>query len=371
MSYDSAVGRFMYHRIMRTGDRHLTTMTEKGANMQSSHWNIKPEGKPARYPGAITDVPGIVVGHAHDNKAHTGCTVIVAEQGAVCGVDVRGSAPGTRETELLQPTALVQHIHALCLSGGSAFGLAAAQGVMQRLQEQGIGLDVGVAKVPIVPSAILFDLAIGNPTVVPTAEMGYVAVENATSEAVAEGNVGAGAGATLGKFAGVERAMKGGFGTASVQLPNGLVIGAAVAVNAVGEVRHPKHGTVLAGARADEKGQFIDPLSFLTQLANPFQATMKPGTNTTIAAIACNGTFTKTEMTKIAQMAHNGLARTIYPVHTMYDGDTVFAMTTGGIDASVDLAGMWAAEVLAYAVHNAIIAANSVEGVPCSQEWLD
>lgn len=338
--------------------------------MESSHYTNGAGDKSARYPGSITDVPGIALGHAQDNIAHTGCTVIVAEQGAVCGVDVRGSAPGTRETELLHPTALVQYIHAICLSGGSAFGLAAAQGVMQRLQEQEIGLDVGVAKVPIVPSAILFDLALGDPSVVPTAEMGYAAAVSASAGMVAEGNVGAGTGATLGKFAGIDRSMKGGFGTASVQLPNGLIVGAAVAVNAVGEVKHPKNGRTLAGARSDEKGSFIDPLSFLTQLANPFQGTIKPGTNTTIAAVACNGTFTKTEMTKIAQMAHNGLARTIYPVHTMYDGDTVFAMTTGGVESSVDLAGMWAAEVLGYAVHNAIIAAQSVDGAPCSQEWL-
>ncbi|MBN3526299.1 P1 family peptidase [Paenibacillus apiarius] len=320
------------------------------------------------YPGCITDVSGIKLGNAQDDAALTGCTVIIAEEGAVCGVDVRGSAPGTRETELLHPTALVQHIHALCLSGGSAFGLEASHGVMRYLKEQGIGLDVGVGKVPIVPSAILFDLGIGDPNVTPNAAMGYAAARDAIDTACPQGNIGAGMGATVGKYAGPARVMKGGFGTASVQLPGGLVVGAAVAVNAIGEVRDPKTGMTLAGARQEAAGSFIEPLSFLTHMANPFGHT-RPGTNTTIAALACNGDLTKTEMTKVAQMAHNGLARTIYPVHTMYDGDTVFAMTTGGVAASVDVVGIWAAEVLGYAVHNAIIAAESAGGVPAWRDW--
>lgn len=320
------------------------------------------------YPGSITDVPGIRIGHAQDEAALTGCTAIMAEEGAICGVDVRGSAPGTRETELLQPTAMVPHVHAICLSGGSAFGLEAAHGVMRYLQERGIGLDVGVGRVPIVPGAILFDLAIGRPDVTPTAAMGYAAAASASSSPPAQGNAGAGMGATVGKYAGPERSMKGGFGTASVKLPSGLVIGAAVAVNAVGEIRHPGHRGTAAGARGDEPGSFLAPLRYLSGLDKPF-AGMKPGTNTTIALVACNANLTKTEMNKVAEMAHNGLARTIFPVHTMFDGDTVFAMTTGGVDASVDLAGMWAAETLAYAIINAVTAAESAGGVPAARDW--
>lgn len=345
-----------------TGGRGFSSMTSQYGHHEAQ--------QALPYPGSITDVPGIRLGHAQDEAALTGCTVIMAEEGAVCGVDVRGSAPGTRETELLRPTAMVPHVHALCLSGGSAFGLEAAHGVMRCLQERGIGLDVGVGRVPIVPGAILFDLAIGRPDVTPTAAMGYAAAASASSSPPAQGNAGAGMGATVGKYAGPERAMKGGFGTASVRLPSGLVIGAAVAVNAVGEIRHPGHGGTAAGARGDEPGSFLAPLRYLSRLDKPF-AGMKPGTNTTIAAVACNANLTKTEMNKVAEMAHNGLARTIFPVHTMFDGDTVFAMTTGGVDASVDLAGMWAAETLAYAIINAVTAAESAGGVPASRDWME
>ncbi len=308
----------------------------------------------------ITDVPGIKVGHAQDEQALTGCTVVLVEDGAVCGVDVRGSAPGTRETDLLSPVNLVQQVHAICLSGGSAFGLDAACGVMAYLEERGIGLDVGVARVPIVPAAVLFDLAIGDPRVRPDRGMGYQAASRASTGAVAEGNVGAGCGATVGKLAGFERAMKSGLGTASRLLGSGLAVGAVVAVNAIGEVRARETGEVLAGPLGDD-GQWLDSLMLLAERSF---APIPPGTNTTIAVVASNANLTKAEANKVAQMAHDGLARTIVPVHTMYDGDTVFALATGGVNAPVDLVGALSAEVLAEAVERAVKAARSAGGRP-------
>ncbi|QQE76410.1 P1 family peptidase [Brevibacillus composti] len=313
--------------------------------------------------GTITDVPGIRVGHAEDTNAWTGCTVVIAEDAAVCGVDVRGSAPGTRETDLLDPVNLVSHVHAICLSGGSAYGLDAASGVMAYLEEQGIGLDVGFGVVPIVPAAVLFDLSIGNPKVRPTRDMGYAAASLASKEPVAQGNVGAGAGATVGKLNGFSQAMKSGIGSASRVLPNGLVIGALVAVNAVGHVKDPDSGEILAGPR-DEEGGIVDSLELMQQHAFNL---IPPGTNTTIGVVASNAVLTKAEAKKIAQMAHNGLARTIWPIHTMYDGDTLFAMGTGQVKASIDLIGTLSAEVLAEAVVRAVRTAQPAGGLPaCS-----
>lgn len=313
--------------------------------------------------GTITDVPGIRVGHAEDTDALTGCTVVIAEDAAVCGVDVRGSAPGTRETDLLDPVNLVSHVHAICLSGGSAYGLDAASGVMAYLEEQGIGLDVGFGVVPIVPAAVLFDLSIGNPKVRPTRDMGYAAACLASKEPVAQGNVGAGAGATVGKLNGFSQAMKSGIGSASRVLPNGLVIGALVAVNAVGHVKDPDSGEILAGPR-DEEGGIVDSLELMQQHAFSL---IPPGTNTTIGVVASNAVLTKAEAKKIAQMAHNGLARTIWPIHTMYDGDTLFAMGTGQVKASIDLIGTLSAEVLAEAVVRAVRTAKPAGGLPaCS-----
>jgi L-aminopeptidase/D-esterase-like protein len=313
--------------------------------------------------GSITDVPGIKVGHAHNKSALTGCTVVLTEQGAVCGVDVRGSAPGTRETDLLQPTHMVDRVHAILLSGGSAYGLDAATGVMQFLEERGYGLPVGVGVVPIVPAAVLFDLAIGNSNVRPDKEMGYQAAQNASADCSVQGNVGAGCGATVGKLAGLERAMKSGLGTASRTLPNGLVVGAIVAVNAVGEVRHPKTGQVLV-APCDDEGNLLDSLDLLMRMAH---APVFPGTNTTIGVVASNANLNKAQATKVAQMAHDGLARTIYPVHTMLDGDTLFAVATGGLDVPVDVVGAVSAEVLADAVVNAVKAAEAAGGLPSYQ----
>ncbi len=312
----------------------------------------------------IVDVPGIKVGHAQDKDALTGCTVILCGSGAVAGVDVRGSAPGTRETDLLDPVNLVNQVHAICLSGGSAYGLDAASGVMRYLEEQGSGLFVGVGIVPIVPAAVLFDLAIGSSSIRPDASMGYKAAQNASCEPVAIGNVGAGCGATVGKLAGFEHAMKSGLGSASVTLQSGVTVGAIVAVNAVGEVRDPKTGIVLAGARSED-GTLLDSLLLLQNEQMQF---LKPGTNTTIGVIATNAKLTKAEANKVAQMAHDGLARTIFPVHTMHDGDTLFALSTGDINASVTMIGTLAADVLEKAVVRAVKEAAGAGGLLAYQD---
>ncbi|PLR92028.1 P1 family peptidase [Bacillus sp. T33-2] len=313
----------------------------------------------------ITDVPGIKVGNVEDANAYTGCTVLLMEEGAVCGVDVRGSAPGTREIDLLNPINLVEKVHGLCLAGGSAYGLDAASGVMQFLEEQGHGLNVGVGVVPIVPGAVLFDLPVGDPSVRPDKKMGYEASKRASRGEFATGNIGAGCGATVGKAAGFNRAMKGGLGTASRVYPNGLIVGAIVAVNAVGEVRDPVTGRILAGPR-DSMGRIRNSLDFMLENSlDPLTA----GTNTTIGAVASNANFNKVQAAKIASMAHDGLARTLYPIHTMYDGDTIFSIATGGVDVKVDIVGAIAAEVMAEAVLNAIYSAESIEGFPAYRDF--
>ncbi|MGG4446137.1 P1 family peptidase [Brevibacillus porteri] len=316
--------------------------------------------------GTIVDVPGVFVGHAQNEETLTGCSVIMLEKPSVCGVDVRGSAPGTRETDLLDPVNLVSVVHAICLSGGSAYGLDAATGVMQYLEEHGIGLDVGYGVVPIVPAAVLFDLAVGDYRVRPDRPMGYEAAQAASHEKVAQGNVGAGTGATVGKLNGFGNAMKSGLGTASVILPNGLVIGAIVAVNAVGHVVDPQSGTIIAGPR-DEQGTIRDSMELLRQQAF---APIPPGTNTTIAVVASNAHLSKAEANKVAQMAHDGLARTIRPIHTMYDGDTIFAVATGEVEASVDLVGALSADVLAEAVSQAVKHAEEAGGLPSYRSYF-
>ncbi|MGF9817906.1 P1 family peptidase [Brevibacillus agri] len=310
--------------------------------------------------GTIVDVPGIRVGHAQNEAAMTGCSVVLLEKPSVCGVDVRGSAPGTRETDLLDPLNLVSVVHAICLSGGSAYGLDAASGVMQYLEEKGIGLDVGYGVVPIVPAAVLFDLAVGDYRVRPDRQMGYQAALAASSETVAQGNVGAGTGASVGKLNGFAHAMKSGLGSASLTLPSGLVIGALVAVNAVGHVVEPKTGVILAGPR-DERGEIRDSMDMMLQHAF---SPIPPGTNTTIAVVASNAKLTKAQAQKVAQMAHDGLARTIRPIHTMYDGDTIFAVATDEVGAAVDLVGALSADVLAEAVIQAVKAAKEAGGLP-------
>ncbi|MGF9905138.1 P1 family peptidase [Brevibacillus porteri] len=316
--------------------------------------------------GTIVDVPGVCVGHAQNEETLTGCSVIMLEKPSVCGVDVRGSAPGTRETDLLDPVNLVSVVHAICLSGGSAYGLDAATGVMQYLEEQGIGLDVGYGVVPIVPAAVLFDLAVGDYRVRPDRQMGYEAAQAASRETVAQGNVGAGTGASVGKLNGFGNAMKSGLGTASVTLPNGLVIGAIVAVNAVGHVVDPQSGTIIAGPR-DEQGTIRDSMEIMRQQAF---APIPPGTNTTIAVVASNARLSKAEANKVAQMAHDGLARTIRPIHTMYDGDTIFAVATGEVETSVDLVGALSADVLAEAVIQAVKHAEEAGGLPSYRSYF-
>ncbi len=314
---------------------------------------------------SLTDVPGIKVGHWTDCEAATGCTVVLCPAGAVAGVDVRGGAPGTRETDLLDPLCSVEKIHAIVLSGGSAFGLASADGVMQWLEERGIGFNVGVARVPIVPAAILFDLGLGSAKVRPTAASGYAACEAAGSDGVAQGNVGAGTGATVGKLLGPLRAMKGGLGCASQQIEGGVIVAALVCVNAVGNIVNPHTGQIIAGARALNGHGFVQELS---RTASSI-AEMAAGTNTTLAVIATNAALTKVGATKVAQMAHDGLARAIRPVHTHADGDIVFALSLGDKPSDVTRIGALAADVLADAVVNAIRAAETLHGLPAARDY--
>ncbi|MDP2994224.1 MAG: P1 family peptidase, partial [Anaerolineales bacterium] len=292
---------------------------------------------------AITDIPGIEVGQAQDDEALTGCTVILCRKGAVGGVDVRGSAPGTRETDLLNPINLVDKVHAVVLAGGSAFGLDAASGVMKYLAEQKIGYGLGATLVPIVPAAILFDLGLGKSARHPDPEMGYAAVSAAQAGPVAEGNVGAGTGATLGKIFGMAGAMKSGLGTTSIEIGGGVVVGAIVAVNAFGDVLDPVTGQIIAGARPAKlgpvklggSGQFADTLKVMQTLAGRTILSLATGGNTVIAVVATNAKFDKAQATKVAQMAHDGLARAVRPAHTMLDGDTIFALATGQKKADV------------------------------------
>ncbi len=316
---------------------------------------------------AITDVAGIKVGHFTDKRRPTGCTVILTEAGATAGVDVRGAAPGTRETDLLDPKNLVQQVHAIVLSGGSAFGLDTATGVVKYLEERGIGYDVGVAKVPIVPAAILFDLAIGDAKIRPDASAGYEACKNASDKMPVEGNVGAGAGATIGKLFGMNRAMKGGLGTAAIKLPNGFTVGALVAVNSVGDLF--ENGKLLAGARTPDGKKLMGAMPAILRGENP--PPLLGGTNTTIGVVATDAKLTKAECQKIAQMAHDGLARTINPAHTMFDGDTIFALATGKVEkvANVTLLGAIAAEAMAQAIVRAVKAAKGLPSLPSVSDF--
>jgi L-aminopeptidase/D-esterase-like protein len=275
---------------------------------------------------SIRDVPGIAVGHATDPVGVTGCTVVLADGGAVAGVDVRGSAPGTRETDLLRPTALVERIHAICFAGGSAFGLAAADGVMRYLAERGIGFDTGARPVPIVPAAILFDLFEGSPNAAPGPDDGYAAAEAAErGDGPLEGRVGAGTGATVGKLAGPQMTSPGGVGSAAMRLPDGSMIGALVITNAIGNVIGPD-GRILAGVR-DEAGGLVDASALL--LAGPLPGRVPPsGTNTTLAVVATDATLDRAQCSRLATQAHDALALAISPVHTVLDGDMVFALST-------------------------------------------
>ncbi|MFL5660643.1 MAG: P1 family peptidase [Ktedonobacteraceae bacterium] len=308
----------------------------------------------------ITDIPGIRVGHDTDLEAGTGCTVILCDTPAVGGVDVRGGAPATRETDLLHPINMVEEVHAIVLAGGSAYGLDAASGVMRYLEEHDTGFDTGVARVPIVPAAAIFDLGFASASVRPDAAAGYRACEQATIEATAQGNVGAGTGATVGKMLGPAFMMKGGLGSASLRLEDGSLVGAIVAVNAFGDIIDPYTQQVIAGAR-NPVGGFV--------FANPFG-------NTTIAVVATNASLSKDAINKVAQMAHNGLAQTIKPAHTMFDGDTIFALALGPKSQTptdpaiaalqVSRIGAAAATTLARAIMKAVRNATDLHGIPAA-----
>ncbi len=316
----------------------------------------------------LTRVDGIRVGHHTLSERPTGCTVILTPDGAIAGVDVRGSAPGTREVALLSPVNTVERVHAIVLTGGSAFGLDSATGVVRYLEEQDVGFDVGIAKVPIVPAAVLFDLNVGGkPNIRPGADCGYQAARTATSNLVAEGNVGAGAGATVGKSRGSNLAMKGGIGTAAIELPNGLVVAALIAVNAVGDVVDPTTGLIVAGVRSEDGKSLADVRKLLRSGA---LVRGRAGGNTTIGVVATNARLTKTQATKVAQMAHDGIARAIVPAHTPFDGDTIFALALGTFEdeASVSTVGALAAEVVADAILSAIENAESIPGFPAASD---
>jgi len=325
---------------------------------------------------AITDVPGIEVGQAQDDEALTGCTVVLCRKGAVGGVDVRGSAPGTRETDLLNPVNLVEKVHAVMLAGGSAFGLDAASGVMRYLDERKIGFNTGIVRVPIVPAAILFDLGLGRSDRRPDAEMGYRAACAASAGPVAEGNAGAGSGASVGKIFGMAGAMKSGLGTASIEIGGGVIVGAIAAVNTFGDVVDPSSGKIIAGARPVKLGpvrlgkgeQFADTLKVMKTFTGRAVLGFATKSNTVIGVVAANVKFTKAEATKMAQMAQDGVARSIRPAHTMLDGDTIFALATGGKRADVSTVGVYAAEALAMAIVRAVQAAKPAGGLPSASD---
>lgn len=323
---------------------------------------------------SITDIKGIRVGHAQNDEALTGCTVILCEGGAVGGIDQRGGAPGTRETDALRPMHLVEKVHAIMLAGGSAFGLDAASGAVKYLEERGVGFDVRVAKVPIVPAAILFDLGIGRADVRPDAAMGYESCLNAGDGAAVEGNVGAGCGATVGKIFGITQAMKSGIGTASMEIGAGVIVGAIAAVNAFGDVIDPSTNQIIAGARTIQKGPlrlgaadyFADTMDVMKGLVGRTILGFATRANTVIGVVATNADFNKEQANKVAQMAHDGLARAIRPAHTMLDGDTIFALATGEQKADVNIVGAYAAEVFSQAIVRAVKAAKPVAGLPCA-----
>lgn len=327
----------------------------------------------------IADVPGVSVGHAENNEALTGCTVILCETGAIGGVDQRGGAPGTRETDLLRPLHLVERIHAILLAGGSAFGLDAAAGVMQYLEERQVGFDAGVARVPIVPAAVVFDLNLGRADIRPDARMGYQACLQAGKSPVPQGNVGAGMGASVGKILGMGQATKSGAGSASISTADGLVVGALMVVNAFGEVVDANHGTILAGVRSiggisgtsPETFPFTSTLDLMLKFSSQQPPAFSQSQNTVIGVVATNAGLSKEQANLVAQMAQDGVARSIRPAHTLVDGDTLFAISTADHNADVNLVGALAAEAVSEAITRAVMAAESVSGMPCANDILN
>jgi len=318
----------------------------------------------------LTAVPGVKVGHHTIAERPTGCTAILIEAGATAGVDVRGAAPASAETDLLKPVNLVQQVFAISLSGGSAFGLDARSGIMRYLDEKNVGFKAyGSINVPIVPAASLIDLNVGNnPKIRPTADCGYRAAQAASTAPVPEGNVGAGTGATVGKSAGAGRAMKAGIGSAAIRMPDGLIVAALVAVNAAGDIIDPATGRVVAGVRTEDGRSLADARKLLTSGAVRQPARL--GENTTLGVVATNATLTKTQVTKVAEMAHDGFARAIYPSHTMGDGDTIFALATATQTSNADVSrvGALAAQVIADAIVRAARQATSIPGYPAARD---
>jgi len=331
-------------------------------------WAAPLDAQPANL--TLTAVPGIKVGHYTLAERPTGCTAILVEGGAAAGVDVRGAAPASAETDLLKPVNLVQQVYAISLSGGSAFGLDSRTGVMRYLDEKNIGFKAATSiNVPIVPAASLFDLNVGaNPRIRPTADCGYRASQAASTAPVTEGNIGAGAGATVGKSAGAGRAMKGGIGSAAIRMPDGLIVAALVAVNAAGDIIDPASGKVVAGVRTPDGKSLADARALLTSGA--LRQPARIGENTTLAVVATNATLTKTQATKVAEMAHDGFARAIYPSHTMGDGDTIFALAAGTLTGSADVSrvGALAAQVVADAIVRAARQATGIPGYPAARD---
>jgi L-aminopeptidase/D-esterase-like protein len=325
-------------------------------------------------PITLTSIRGIRLGHAQDMQALTGCSVVLCEAGAVGGIDQRGGAPGTRETDALHPMHLVDHVHAVVLAGGSAFGLEAATGVMRYLEEHGVGFPTPAGKVPIVPAAILFDLGVGKANVRPDAAMGYQACLNASNEPPAEGNVGAGAGATVGKILGMSQAMKGGIGCAGMEIGGGVVVAAMAGVNVFGDVIDPASGKIVAGARSLQKGPlrigaegyFADTMEVMKTLVGRTTLGFASRSHTVIGVVASNARLDKEQTNKVAQMAHDGIARTIRPAHTMLDGDTIFALSTGERKVDVNIVGAFAAEVFAQAILRGVLKAEPVSGIPAA-----
>jgi L-aminopeptidase/D-esterase-like protein len=319
---------------------------------------------------SITDIKGLLVGHAQNNNALTGCTVVICENGAIGGISQRGGAPGTRETDLLRPMHMIQNIHGVLLTGGSAFGLDAAGGVMEFLEEKNIGFNAGKSVVPIVPSAVLFDLSIGDHTIRPDKAMGFEACKNASSSPPLQGNYGAGIGATVGKILGNGQMMKSGIGTASMDLGNNVVIGALVAVNAFGDVI--REGNIIAGARSIRKGPlkigkgeyFADTLEVMRSFPGKKILAMASKQNTVIGVIATNAKFNKEEVNYFAEMASTGIANSIRPSFTMFDGDTIFGLATGQVKSDLNLVSAFAPNVFSDAIYNAITHAESLGGIP-------
>jgi L-aminopeptidase/D-esterase-like protein len=326
--------------------------------------------------GTITDVPGIKVGHAQDFDAITGCTVVICEKGAVAGVDQRGGAPGTRETDAIRPMHLVSKVQAIMLAGGSAFGLDAATGAMRYLEAKGLGFDAGVAKVPIIPSAILFDLAIGKSDVRPNAEMGYQACLNASESAVEQGCVGAGTGALAGNALGPKQSTKSGIGSASVDLGGGVIVGALIAVNPFGDVIDPQNGNILAGTRTIKKGPlkigeesvFANTKALLKTALGKTAMSFASSHNTVIGVVATNAALDREQTNFLAQMAQDGLPLAIRPTHTLFDGDTLFALSTGNARVDVNIIGAYAVDVVAQAIVNAVENATSLGNIPSLHE---